>query len=167
MKYFTIDEFLRSDTATKLGIDNSPTEIQRNHIEEFTNNLLDPLREDWAGYCRRYHLGTPAIRITSGLRSQALNEAMGGSKTSAHCYGYAADLVPYNGRLDHFKKFCLEWLMDKDFDQMISENEDENDVPGWIHIGYKHGSGVQREQFLYMKNGKYYYLPELIVGNYL
>lgn len=162
MKYFTLQEFTKSDTAMRLGIDNTPSEYQKNNVIELVDNLLDPLREAWGVYCQRYGLGTPAIKVTSGIRSEKLNEAVGGSKTSAHYHGLAADLVPCNGQLAHFKKFCVEWLLDKDFDQIISEDEDSNCVPRWIHIGYKNGHGKQREQFLYMKNGKYYTLNELI-----
>lgn len=167
MKYFTIQEFVESDIADRLGIDNAPTKTQKKHIEEFVNVLLDPLREGWERYCKVHKLGSPAIRISSGLRSKALNDAVGGSKTSAHYHGYAADLVPCNNEMSHFKKFCLDWLFDKDFDQIISEEEDENNIPKWIHIGYKKNGGGQRRQFLYMKDGKYYSLSELILCNYL
>lgn len=167
MKYFTIDEFIRSDEAEKRNIDNTPTDYQKNNVIMLVDNLLDPLREAWAEYCTHWYLGSPAIIVTSGIRSKALNNAVGGSKTSAHYHGLAADLIPKNGRLKEFKKFCIEWLIDKSFDQFISENEDKNNVPEWIHIGYKNGSGKQRHQFMYMKNGKYYYLTDLLTGNYL
>lgn len=163
MKYFTMDEFTRSETAIKLGIDNTPTDYQKSNIIEMVENLLDPLREAWGYYCEQFVLGTPAIKVSSGIRSKALNEAVGGSLTSTHYHGYAADLVPYNGRLDEFKKFCVNWLSDKDFDQFISENEDKNGVPSWIHIGYKHGTGKQRHQYLYMINNKYYKLTDLLM----
>jgi putative chitinase len=162
MKYFTLQEFIKSDTAARLGIDNTPSNYQKNNIIELVDNLLDPLRADWAVYCNRHKLGTAAIKITSGIRSETLNEALKGSKTSAHYHGWAADLIPCNGQLSQFKKFCIEWLMDKNFDQFISENEDSNCVPRWIHIGYKNSTGKQRRQFLYMKNNKYYTLSELI-----
>ena len=167
MRYFSLNEFIVSDTAKRLGIDNTPTEYQKNNIYEFVENLLDPLREGWDKYCKKHKLGTGAILVTSGIRSDLLNIAVGGSKTSAHYHGYAADLVPYNGQLSHFKKFCVNWLFDKDFDQMISEAEDDNGTPQWIHIGYKNSAGQQRHQYLYMVNGKYYYLPELLNENYL
>ena len=163
MKYFTIDEFIKSDEAKKRGIDNMPSDYQKNNAIEMVENLLDPLREAWAVECNKFKLGSPAIKISSGIRSEALNKAVGGSNTSAHYHGYAADLIPYNGNLKHFKKFCINWLFDKDFDQMISEDEDENNIPQWIHIGYKHGSGKQREQFLYMVGGKYYTLTDLLM----
>lgn len=167
MRYFSLNEFIDSDTTKRLGIDNTPTKTQKNHVIEFVDNLLDPLREAWDKYCKKHKLGTGAILVTSGIRSDLLNIVVGGSKTSAHYHGYAADLVPYNGRLNEFKKFCVNWLFDKDFDQMISEDENENGVPQWIHIGYKSGTGKQRHQYLYMVNGKYYYLPELLNENYL
>ena len=163
MKYFTLNEFIKSETAEQLNIDNTPSEYQKNNVIEFVENLLDDLREAWGEYCKQHTLGTPAIKVSSGIRSKALNEAVGGSKTSAHYHGYAVDLIPYNGRLDEFKKFCVNWLFDKDFDQFISEDENENGVPRWIHIGYKHGTGKQRHQCLYMVNNKYYTLTDLLM----
>lgn len=163
MKYFSIAEFTKSDTAKKKGIDNTPTQYQIDNATEFIENLLDPLREAWGHYCKQHALGTPAIKVSSGIRSKALNEAVNGSKTSAHYHGYAADLVPYNGELAVFKKFCVDWLFDKDFDQFISEDENKNGVPRWIHIGYKHGTGKQRHQYLYMVNNKYYTLTDLLM----
>ena len=159
-----MEEFIRSNEAKKRNIDNTPTEYQKNNVIEMVENLLDPLREAWAIECKKYKLGTPAIRVSSGIRSKALNEAVGGSKTSAHYHGWAADLVPCNGNLKQFKKFCINWLFDKDFDQIISEDEDKNHVPSWIHIGYKNGSGKQRQQYLYMINNKYYTLTDLLMG---
>lgn len=167
MKYFTMDEFIRSDEAKKRNIDNTPTDYQKRNVIMLVDNLLDPLREAWAEYCMRWHLGTPAIVVSSGIRSKALNDAVGGSKTSAHYHGWAADLIPKNGNLKEFKKFCIEWLFDKKFDQFISEDENDDNIPRWIHIGYKNGSGKQRVQYKYMKNGKYYYLTDLLTGNYL
>lgn len=158
MKYFTISEFTKSDTARKLNIDNIPTEYQKNNAIEFVDNLLDDLREAWGEYCAENDLGTGAIRVSSGIRSKKLNDAVGGSTTSAHYHGYAADLVPYNYEMAEFKKFVYNWLQDKDFDQMISEDENKSGVPGWIHLGYKNGKGKQRRQFLYMRNKKYYIL---------
>lgn len=167
MKYFTMDEFIRSSEAKRLNIDNTPSEYQKNNIKELVDNLLDPLREAWANHCYVNRLGNPALIVNSGIRSKALNDAVGGSKTSAHYHGWAADIIPANGLLSKFKKFCIEWLFDKDFDQLISEKEDDQGIPQWIHIGYKNGMGKQRHQFLYMKKGKYYYLPDILKENYM
>ena len=155
MKYFTLKEFIESNKAKELNIDNTPTKSQENNVIEFVENLLDPLRAAWEVYCKQHNLGTPALNVSSGIRSDALNKAVNGSKTSAHCLGYAVDLVPYNGNLLKFKQFCIEWLKDKPFDQFISEDE-TNGVPRWIHIGYKNKAGQQRKQFMTMINNKYY-----------
>ena len=78
-----------------------------------------------------------------------------------NCQGYAFDLVPENGKMREFKRFCREFLSDKAFDQLISEGEDNSGVPSWMHIGYKHPQGtLQRRQALSMVHGKYYPMTE-------
>ena len=57
--------------------------------------------------------------------------AVGGSDTSAHCHGYAFDLVPTNGQMRAFKRFCRDFLAGRAFDQLISEGEDDHGVPSW------------------------------------
>ena len=147
MKHFTMAELTRSETARKLGLDNIPPAEHIRNIEMTVKRLLDPLREAWAIYCARNQFGTPALRVSSGYRGEAVNRAVGGSKTSAHGVGYAFDLVPNNSRLLEFKRFCRDWLADQAFDQMI--------VPRWIHLGYKNRTGGQRRQLLTMRGGKY------------
>lgn len=156
MKYFTMDEMIRSATAEAKGIDNAPDAGHEAHIKELVDELLDPLREEWESFCGKCNLGSPGINVTSGYRSPALNKAVGGSNTSAHSHGYAADLVPVNGRLEYFKSFCKMFLSKHDFDQMISEDENGANIPRWIHIGIRNGEGKQRRQFLTMKGGKYF-----------
>lgn len=155
MKYFTIQEFTRSTTATRYGYKNEPSAAHRRNIVEFVETLLDPLREAWAKLCAAEHYGTPQLRVSSGYRGWALNAAIGGAKSSAHCVGFAVDLVPMNEHLREFKVFCREWLADKAFDQMISEYENNKGVPRWIHIGYKDQQGGQRRQLFSMVGGKY------------
>ncbi len=155
MKHFTMIELTRSTSARKLGIDNSPSGEHRGNLEMLVAMLLDPLREAWAVRCANEKWGTPALNVTSGYRGFRLNGAAGGSKTSAHCVGFAADIVPANGRLAEFKAFCREYLTGKAFDQMISEDENAAGIPRWIHIGYKNQQGGQRRQLLSMVGGKY------------
>lgn len=84
MKHFTFSEFVRSETATKKGIDNAIPNVQvENNIKALVDRVLDPLRE---------FLELPII-INSGYRSPALNRAVGGSKNSQHMYGQAADIT--------------------------------------------------------------------------
>jgi putative chitinase len=145
MKYFTIEELCRSNTANIKGIKNIPTEEHKNHLIELIENILDPLREAW---------GSP-IHVNSGYRSPQLNKAVGGSSTSAHSLGYAADLSPVNGKMSDFKAFVKKWLRDRKFDQYINEFKGKSE---WVHIGYKNSKGRQRGQYLLFKNGKYSYI---------
>lgn len=155
MKHFTMAELTRSATATAQGLDNTPSAEHRANIEMSVAQLLDPLREAWAVLCAHEQWGTPALNVTSGYRGFRLNKVVGGSATSAHCVGYAFDVVPANGRLADFKKFCRDWLRGRPFDQMISEDENAAGVPRWIHLGYKNRQGGQRRQMLTMRGGKY------------
>lgn len=155
MKHFTFSELTRSATAQSRHIDNQPDPTSAARLEEFVTALLDPLREEWERICLCQGLGTPALNVTSGYRSPQLNRAVGGSPTSAHCLGLAVDLVPANGELSRFKSFCRTWLADRDFDQLISENEDSEGSPRWIHLGFRNRAGEQRRQMLSMIRGRY------------
>ena len=156
MKHFTMEELTRSQTARTKGIDNTPSAEHRSNIEMTVAQLLDPLRGAWAVRCATQVWGTPAIRVSSGYRSPALNKAVGGSDTSAHSVGFAFDMVPVNGRLAEFKAFCRAFLTGRPFDQMISEDEDAAGTPRWIHLGCKNRQGGQRRQLLTMRGGKYF-----------
>ena len=149
MKYFSIKELTASAKATELGIKNEPTKAAMLNLESLVLNILDPLRAAWGG----------AIKVTSGYRSAALNKAVGGSTTSAHRYGYAADIVPADGRISVFKAFVVKWLKENEisFDQYIDELSIDKDgkVTEWVHIGIKSPSGNQRRQFLKYRNKKY------------
>ena len=106
MKYFSIDECTRSDTAAAHGVSNLPTDEHRQHLVEMIEELLDPLREAWGVVCEEESLGDPALRVSSGYRSDALNKLVGGSSTSAHSVGYAVDLIPANSDISRFRSFC-------------------------------------------------------------
>ena len=143
--YFTIDELCYSDVAKAKGIDNTPSKQVRKNLQELIN-FLNPLRESW---------GSP-ILISSGYRCEELNTAVGGSETSVHVLGWAADLVPQNGELENFKQFVIDYLKDKDFDQYIDEAVGDS---SWAHIGlYYTDSESQRKQFLKYRNGTYSYI---------
>ena len=147
MKHFTMEELTRSDTARARGIDNTPLVEHRRNLIDMVDELIDPLRERWAVVCADERLGSPQLRVTSGYRSQALNEAVGG--------GYALDLVPVNGAMRRFKEVCRDFLKGRKFDQMISEEEDASGTPAWVHVGYRNAAGRQRRQFLTMRGGTY------------
>ena len=83
MKYFRTQELVRSTTAEACGIDNTPSAGAVPLMVELIDKVLDPLRERW---------GVP-IYVTSGYRCPELNARVGGSKTSYHLRGMAADIT--------------------------------------------------------------------------
>lgn len=144
MKYFTIKELCNSVTAKARGIDNTPSSTIVEHLTELIDNILDPLRESWGS----------GIKVTSGYRCEKLNKAVGGSTTSAHNAGYAADIVPVNGKITEFKAYVLKWLKDNNipYDQYINEFSGTSQ---WVHIAIMNRQGKQRKQNLLYKNNKY------------
>lgn len=137
MQYFTVSELTRSATARRLGIDNTPSAEIRRNLEKLIIGCLDPIR-------RAY--GKP-ILVTSGYRCPALNAAVGGSKTSQHLAGRAADLVPaYGGSLEGIFRAAIQV---SNFDQLIIE---QAGAKKWVHIGT---SDTPRRQILAYKGGRY------------
>lgn len=134
MKYFTIKELTKSETAERKGIMNVPLPEQKANLTTLVNNVLDPLREAY---------GKPII-VTSGFRSPLLNKAVGGANTSQHLKGEAADIVPRD-KEDMMLLFNLAKEL-PEFDQLINEKPDKNCVPSWIHISYS--SNNNRKQIL-------------------
>jgi len=134
--YFTLKELCRSKKAQDFGIDNFPTfEIVAN-LSRLVSDVLDPLRSAWGS----------AINVTSGYRCPTLNALVGGTMSSAHLSGYAADLYPANGQFDRFVTFTKTWVMAHGikFDQLIIERDQEG--KRWLHIGLFNSKGQQRGQ---------------------
>ena len=145
MRYFDFHEFERSDTAARMKIDNRLPEIVEAHVVELVDCLLDPLREAW---------GSPIV-VTSGYRCPALNKAVGGSETSAHTAGWAADLVPEDReRTEEFVKWAIDRITAARlaFDQLIDERSGGS---RWLHVGIRNLKGEQRRQVKIYENGKY------------
>lgn len=129
--YFSLEEFLESSTAFENKIKNYPSWEHIEHLNELAL-FLDDLRDAWGS----------GLRVTSGLRRKWLNDKIAGaSKTSVHQIGYAADIVPVNGKMDEFIDFVKEWAKDKMFDQIITEN---NSKSRWVHFGLYNNAGEQR-----------------------
>ena len=133
-KNFTMAEFIKSDTATKLGIDNTPQGEHLENAKELFENVVQKVRD---------HFG-PTV-LNSGYRCPELNEAVRGSKTSQHCHGEAADIeVPgvANGEL-------AQWIVENlDFDQVILEFYTPGEPSsGWVHVSYK-ADGTNRNKAL-------------------
>lgn len=122
-EHFTLQEFITSNTARYLQIDNTPPPQVIENITFLVNNLLQPLRTEW----------DDIITITSGYRCKQLNDAVLGSKTSKHLKGLAADICPKKGRMKDFQQFVIEFLKTHDYDECIFEKPRLH-VPQWIHL---------------------------------
>ena len=118
-KNFALSEITHSNTAKRLGIDNTPNEKHLANMSLLLNNLIQPMRDS---------IGP--IRISSGYRGKDLNRAIGGSRKSQHCKGQALDIQFWqNGKM--MNELIYEWVLDSglEFDQMINEFDFS-----WIHI---------------------------------
>ena len=133
-KNFTMAEFVKSDTANRLNIDNTPEGEHLEAAKELFENVVQKVRD---------HFG-PTV-LNSGYRSPDLNEAVRGSKTSQHCKGEAADIeVPGVANAD-----VANWIVDNlDFDQVILEFYTPGQPSsGWVHVSYK-ADGTNRKSIL-------------------
>lgn len=132
-KYFKLSELIYSATAKKYGIDNTPNEEEKAHLEELIE-FLDGIRVAWGS----------ALLVSSGFRCEELNTKVGGAKTSAHRVGYGVDLIPANNKKGKLFEFMKEYLKDKDFDELILESNAQGSV--WCHFALKSASGKQRRK---------------------
>lgn len=141
MKYFKFEQWAVSSTAKQKGIDNSVPPNFQPRVKELVEKILDPLREAWGS----------DIIVSSGYRCDALNRAIGGSRTSAHSQAYAADLVPVGRSTNEFALFVMHWLHDNNikFDQFIDEHKPNS---AWVHIAIRNGGEQQRKQYLLYKS---------------
>lgn len=139
--HFSMSEMTKSQTAIRHGISNTPTQQHLNNLTSLCNNLLEPVRE---------MLGLP-IRITSGYRGIELNKRIGGSKTSAHMRGNAADFdCDRYGTPEQIIKKIVPELRKQGirFDQIILEHN------AWVHIAEYNANREQRGQVLIAKRAK-------------
>lgn len=134
MIHFTLKELI----STSTGLPNEPNIEQIKNLNELVDNILDPAR---------IKLGKP-IKVTSGFRSKSVNKKVGGSSTSQHLKGQAADLKCY----DNKTLFNIIKELDN-YDQLINEYD-----YSWIHVSFR-ADGKNRKQILSAKkvNGKTIY----------
>jgi len=125
-KNLSLAEVTKSATAIKHGIANEPTQEHLQNLKLVAENVFQPIRE---------HFGKP-LAVSSGYRSEALNDLIGGSESSQHSKGQALDLDAdafggfTNADVFYFIKENLE------FDQLIWEFG-TNENPDWVHVSYK------------------------------
>jgi len=130
-KNFTLQELVKSNTATRKGIDNTPDKEQIIKLRLLAAHLLQPLRN-----------AVGPLRITSGFRSPALCVVLGSKITSQHTKAEAVDLQYVNrGKMDNIKIYNALIDLDLEYDQCILEFGDStqyNDPssPDWVHISW-------------------------------
>lgn len=149
---FTLAELSFSATATRKGLDNTPSDASVANLKLLCTGLLQPIRD----------IVAKPITVNSGYRSLAVNAAVGGSVTSAHRFGYAADINCYAfGTPKQFAEFLVKELRARgiNFDQIILEFNQ------WVHVAIYNQQKKQRGQVLTartMPNGRTEYLPGLV-----
>jgi len=146
--HITYEEATRSETATRLGLDNTPNAEQLSNMKAVAIIIFENVRE---------HFGKP-IAINSFFRSEAVNSATkGSSKTSQHCEGKAIDMsgTPYgisNAEIFyHIKKDMI-------YDQLIWEFGDEKE-PLWVHVSYSAKNNRCQALKSVIEKGKTVYNP--------
>ena len=142
---FSIRELTYSDTAIRLGIDNTPTDEVLKNLQLVTQHILEEVRA---------YFDKP-VKITSGYRSPALCQTIGSKPTSQHTLGQAVDFevigIP--------NKVVSDWIVNNlDFDQCILEfwKPDEYNS-GWVHCSYKNSGNRKMYLKAYTANGRTVY----------
>jgi len=137
-QHFTIDELTRTGT----GLVNSPGRTAQTALVALCVEILEPLRAA---------LGAP-IRITSGFRAPEVNAAIGGSPTSAHCFGLAADIKSTAGDAAHILRVLHQLNLDE-LDQAIGYAPAQG---GHVHVGLARPGRAPRRQFLWQDGAGYH-----------
>lgn len=148
---FSLKELTVSETATRKGLDNTPNETVIANLKLLAENILQPIRE---------HYGK-SVKVNSGYRSPEVNASVGGSKTSDHCKGQAAD-IEINGIANgDLAKYIVDNFK---FTQVILEFYTQG-VPdsGWVHVSYDHTDLKCQALTAVKKDGKTVYLQGLVV----
>ena len=147
---FTLKELTKSDTATRLGLDNTPDDEALENLKTLCEMVLQPVRE---------HYGK-SVTVNSAYRSPESNAAVNGSKSSDHCKGMAADIeIVGVANAD-----LAQWIMDNlEYTQLILEFYTPG-IPdsGWVHVSYDPNNLKKQELTATKVAGKTTYLNGLV-----
>lgn len=129
-RHFSLAEMISSDTAARQGINNAPGPDEIDNLKRLCALVLEPLRAA---------IGRPVV-VTSGYRSPALNAVIGGSASSDHCFGRAADIkVPEMPALEVCEAIRA---LDLPYKQVIHE------FGAWCHVSIPAAGDVPRRELL-------------------
>jgi len=147
---FTLSELIKSETALRHDMDNTPTQEVIGCLQALAMHVLQPVRDHYA----------KGVKVNSGFRHPEVNAKVGGSRTSDHCRGMAADIeipgVP-NHELAH-------WIQENlSFTQVILEFYTPG-IPdsGWVHVSYDPGNLKKQSLTATKQDGKTVYLQGLV-----
>ena len=137
-KNFSYDELIASATAKRLGLDNTPTPEEKEKLRQLAEEILQPIRDAWRA----------PIVVTSGYRSEEVNKAVGGVKTSQHRLGEAAD-IKVGGKDKNKKLFNLIYKLISQGKIKVGQLIDEYNYQ-WIHISLPR-KNKENNQILHIK----------------
>lgn len=134
-EHFDLDELTRSDYASRMGIDNTPSELQIANLKALCENVLEPLEA----------IVKKPLTIQSGFRNTEVNKGIGGASSSQHVDGKAVDITCKGMSVDELFEIASKYVP---YDQII------NEAKSWVHISFN--GTKNRKQMLWMKreNGK-------------
>ena len=140
---------VKSETALRHDMDNTPGEAEIENLKRLAEKVLQPVRD---------HYGK-GVKVNSGYRHPEVNAKVGGSKTSDHCKGQAADIeIPGVANAE-----LAQWIAENlDFTQVILEFYTQG-IPdsGWVHVSYDPQNLKKQTLTAVKQNGKTVYLPGL------
>jgi hypothetical protein len=141
---------VKSETALRHDMDNTPGEAEIENLKRLAEKVLQPVRD---------HYGK-GVKVNSGYRSPDVNAKVGGSRTSDHCKGQAADIeIPGVANAE-----LAKWISENlDFTQVILEFYTQG-IPdsGWVHVSYDPQNLKKQSLTAVKKDGKTVYLPGLV-----
>ena len=147
---FSLAEMVKSETALRHDMDNTPGEAEIENLKRLAEKVLQPVRD---------HYGK-GVKVNSGYRHPEVNAKVGGSKTSDHCKGQAADIeIPGVANAE-----LAQWIAENlDFTQVILEFYTQG-IPdsGWVHVSYDPANLKKQTLTAVKQNGKTVYLPGLV-----
>ena len=140
--YMSFEEATRSQTATRYGIINLPSEVQLANMVFVANEVFDPVRE----FC-----GAP-LTCSSFLRVPELNTKIGSTMTSFHVHGAAIDLKKLTTKVSYAEIF---YFIERElmFSELIWEYGTDSE-PAWVHVAYLEGDERRMVKRAIRENGK-------------
>ena len=139
---FSLEELTKSQTATRKGIDNTPSPTHQANLQSLCTHVLQPIRDHFE----------QVVSVSSGYRSPVLCAAIGSKSTSQHARGEAADFEIFGVS----NKELADWVhYNTNYDQLILEYWKESDPnSGWVHCSYSESNNRRQYLRAYKEDGK-------------